>query len=339
MDRVLRVFDAKTEKLVDNLKSVVSVAGKVFLIGFGGKTPAEQALEDLDKADRARDLQERKGRARSDLQEAVASGDPKAVKDALKAVNDVRREEKRRGLEDEADIERAAADKKLAEDEKNLRAEREEQKLELEKRLNGLSAALAKGEISAGDARDAILGLLGDPSFQFDMEEARSLMGLAFAAGLNEALQGVVDSVAEVVEAVSTATGIATAKPKQTFRWGGKEWGKAIGKGRNKFKTAFDMNDKEFKAWSKGHPAAAALLAKGGIVTGPTLAVIGEGGQNEAVVPLDRAGEFGFGGSGWGGPVVIINVAGTVTSERDLADTIRRELLRTGRRTGSLGLS
>ena len=37
-------------------------------------------------------------------------------------------------------------------------------------------------------------------------------------------------------------------------------------------------------------------LARGGIVTGPTLAMVGEGGQAEAVVPLDRASEFGFGG-------------------------------------------
>jgi hypothetical protein len=39
------------------------------------------------------------------------------------------------------------------------------------------------------------------------------------------------------------------------------------------------------------------LLAAGGIVTGPTLAMIGEAGP-EAVVPLSRAGEFGMGGGG-----------------------------------------
>ena len=39
------------------------------------------------------------------------------------------------------------------------------------------------------------------------------------------------------------------------------------------------------------------MLAEGGIVTAPTLAMIGEGGQSEAVIPLDRLGEFG-GGSG-----------------------------------------
>jgi len=38
------------------------------------------------------------------------------------------------------------------------------------------------------------------------------------------------------------------------------------------------------------------MLAEGGIVSSPTLAMIGEGGQSEAVIPLDRLGEFGGGG-------------------------------------------
>ncbi|CAB4142202.1 hypothetical protein UFOVP445_8 [uncultured Caudovirales phage] len=47
------------------------------------------------------------------------------------------------------------------------------------------------------------------------------------------------------------------------------------------------------------------MLAAGGIVTSPTLAMIGEAGP-EAVVPLSRAGEFGMGG----GNNVTINVNG-----------------------------
>jgi hypothetical protein len=47
------------------------------------------------------------------------------------------------------------------------------------------------------------------------------------------------------------------------------------------------------------------MLAAGGIVTAPTLAMIGEAGP-EAVVPLSRAGEFGMGG----GNNVTINVQG-----------------------------
>ena len=38
-------------------------------------------------------------------------------------------------------------------------------------------------------------------------------------------------------------------------------------------------------------------LATGGIVTSPTTALIGEGGEPEAIVPLSRASSMGFGGS------------------------------------------
>ena len=48
------------------------------------------------------------------------------------------------------------------------------------------------------------------------------------------------------------------------------------------------------------------MLANGGIVTSPTLAMIGEGRGPEAVIPLDRMGEFGMGG----GTTVNINVNG-----------------------------
>ena len=48
------------------------------------------------------------------------------------------------------------------------------------------------------------------------------------------------------------------------------------------------------------------MLAQGGIVTSPTLALIGEGNGPEAVIPLDRMGEFGMGGGGG----VTINVQG-----------------------------
>ena len=41
-------------------------------------------------------------------------------------------------------------------------------------------------------------------------------------------------------------------------------------------------------------------MATGGVVTRPTLAWLAEAGQPEAVVPLDRAGQMGFGGGGGG---------------------------------------
>jgi hypothetical protein len=59
------------------------------------------------------------------------------------------------------------------------------------------------------------------------------------------------------------------------------------------------------------------MLAEGGIVTGPTLAMIGEGNGPEAVIPLSRMGEFGMGGGG-----VTINVNGA--DPQAVVDALRR---------------
>jgi SLT domain-containing protein len=68
--------------------------------------------------------------------------------------------------------------------------------------------------------------------------------------------------------------------------------------------------------------------AKGGIFTRPTLGLIGEAGP-EAVVPLNRMGA---------GLTVNVYVQGSVTSERQLHDTIYRELVRrAGRNAGNMG--
>jgi len=58
--------------------------------------------------------------------------------------------------------------------------------------------------------------------------------------------------------------------------------------------------------------------------------LVGEAGP-EAIIPLGR----GFkGGGGRGDTYVTVNVAGSVTSERDLARTVRDELVRTQNRNG-----
>jgi hypothetical protein len=58
-------------------------------------------------------------------------------------------------------------------------------------------------------------------------------------------------------------------------------------------------------------------MAEGGVVTQPTLALIGEAGS-EAVVPLDRMGGMGT--------KVIVNVAGSVISEGQLQSVIQDAL-------------
>lgn len=73
-------------------------------------------------------------------------------------------------------------------------------------------------------------------------------------------------------------------------------------------------------------------LAEGGIVQarpGGIQATIGEGGQDEAVIPLDRAGEFGLGGGG-GNVTIIVNggMLGTESEAYEFAKAVDRELLK-----------
>ena len=69
------------------------------------------------------------------------------------------------------------------------------------------------------------------------------------------------------------------------------------------------------------------LLAEGGIVTKPTLAMIGEAGS-EAVIPLSKMGNMG------GGINVVVNVQGTVVQEHDLAISVRDQIAILMRRRG-----
>jgi phage-related protein len=68
------------------------------------------------------------------------------------------------------------------------------------------------------------------------------------------------------------------------------------------------------------------MLADGGIVTKPTLAMIGEAGA-EAVIPLNK------GGMG-GGINVTVNVGGSVVQEQDLAVSVRDQIAILMRRRG-----
>lgn len=81
-------------------------------------------------------------------------------------------------------------------------------------------------------------------------------------------------------------------------------------------------------------------LAEGGIVMprpGGTQATIGEAGQAEAVIPLDRAGEFGLGGGGTSISITVNGgMLGSETQAREFAIVLDRELMKLRRNNESL---
>lgn len=99
-------------------------------------------------------------------------------------------------------------------------------------------------------------------------------------------------------------------------------------------------------------------FAEGGIVERPTMALVGEAGK-ELILPLtnmrrtfdllNQAGLVqpfagptpvgGDGGAGGGDVYVVVNVSGSVTTERDLVDAVRRGLVAKNYTVGNLRLS
>ena len=72
-------------------------------------------------------------------------------------------------------------------------------------------------------------------------------------------------------------------------------------------------------------------LADGGIVTGPTLAMIGEGNGPEAVIPLDRMGSMGGN--------VTVNVTGGLSTSAEIGQAVVNALRAYSRSAGPLALN
>jgi hypothetical protein len=107
----------------------------------------------------------------------------------------------------------------------------------------------------------------------------------------------------------------------------------------NPLKTIIDLAGKAASAVGKiaggiGGAISAVIpgLADGGIVTSPTLAMIGEGGEPEAVIPLSQLDRYG----GGGGTHITIN--STVADDR-LGDVIVNALRQYNRRSGPISIA
>lgn len=107
----------------------------------------------------------------------------------------------------------------------------------------------------------------------------------------------------------------------------------------NPLKTIIDLAGRAASAVGKiaggiGGAISAVIpgLAEGGIVTSPTLAMIGEGGEPEAVIPLSQLDRYGGGGG------INITINSTVADER-LGDVIVNALRQYNRRSGPINVA
>jgi len=125
------------------------------------------------------------------------------------------------------------------------------------------------------------------------------LIGLLAAAYIKfEGFRKVVDNVFGAIKWWITNVSIPLFKTlmdtvKTIFNGIASLWNNSIGKIQIKIP---DIKGLPGRGQTFGVPKIP-MLAEGGIVTSATLAVVGEKGP-EAVIPLNRAGEFGMGGGG-----------------------------------------
>jgi hypothetical protein len=149
------------------------------------------------------------------------------------------------------------------------------------------------------------------------------IAGVVLAYKRFETFRNIVDTVFDgiklgfglVVTYLKTVAGIY----KSIFNGIASGWNNTVGK------LSFEIPDWVPGVGGKGFSVPKIpMLAQGGIVNQATLAIIGESGP-EAVVPLDRMGEFGAGG---GGNNVTINVNGG--DPQAVVDALRTYMFRNG---------
>lgn len=213
----------------------------------------------------------------------------------------------------------------------NLRTTVSERQTQYETDINNLAAQFGRGEISAATFSAELDKLIGG--------DRGAELGSAFSLQFTLALEGLKKQLAEIQgiggEQGVMAAGPSVERPKDT-------WAQAIENVRQNLESQYDGKSDSFKkankkgkwvsgrleAWKRANAAKYGVaLAKGGIVTKATMALMGEAGS-EAVLPLEgpRAKRM-LRGSGMGGTVVNLTFNG-VLDAREAARVLQPELNR-----------
>jgi hypothetical protein len=160
---------------------------------------------------------------------------------------------------------------------------------------------------------------------------AALVVGLVIAYKKFDAFRNIVDAVFGAIkagikggmDAITTYLGFVMGVYKAIFNGIASLWNSTIGK------LSFSVPDWVPKIGGKGFDVPnIPMLANGGIVNSPTLALIGERGP-EAVIPLDRMGSMG------GGMNITVQ-AGLVSTPDQMGQLIIEAIQRAQRRSGTV---
>lgn len=310
--------------------NVVSLAGgfaSMFSQALGGAKSGQ--LAGLEASLAADQLARQKG----SLEDAItaAESEENAKRAALATAEDQAAAQKELddAIKATSDARTALSDFNRQQEIENLRATVEADRVANEDKINNLAGRFAAGKISAEQFNAELDALIGG--------ETGASLGDAFALQFTLALEAIKTQMKEIQKIAGgdsvAAQAASPERPTDT-------WDQAIANVRANLESQWDDKgeawqkanpkgpwvNKKLNAWKKASAKRYGVaLAAGGIVTDPTVALMGEAGR-EAVIPLEgpRAKRM-LRGTGMGGPVVNLTLNG-VLDAKDAARMLRPEL-------------
>ena len=328
-------------------------------------TPAEQALADMNEQANTENLMRNKMDAEAALAAAQKIRSTKARNEAIQAaqrqLNEALRaiqmdalqkqaQEERKARESEYTEEITAADEKYnraveeadrlyqlaaeaaqaeydAQVAQNKRMEEEEvrnnefmrenQRIALENSLNDLRTALEQKRINWTKWKGDFKALMADPKFAAAMEKAGTNLGSEFSAGLLKSknrIENALEEIAKLVERYLRVKSPTDLGPMNDLN----KWWRGFG---DTLIEGFD--DRAFARKLGAAVAKVPARVDAGLNVMPK-------DDFMSIMPYPN-------GKGTGAPVTIqITVQGNVVQERDLAESIREELVKIGRRDGTI---
>lgn len=262
-------------------------------------TPAEAELERTRAARDAQTKVEERAAANAALAAAQTEGNAQAIADARRRIADLDYADTLASLEKKAAAERAARDAETASKVLNYEAQREVERQRQEDELARLSAFLDKRNATFEQKQRALNAFLNGKSIKDAMAASGTNLGTAFADALNATKGKVTAAVKTLGKLVQDYLRLRSPAKKGAL-------------------STLDT-------WWTPMPKT--------LLSGVDASMMG---QVAAGIAAPDSGAYGGANGGAGTTVINVTVQGTVTSERDLVDTIRTELLRTGQRNGSI---
>lgn len=329
---IMRAFDAETAAGVKRIQEKLAGAAKDVNLDIDAKiaartksgnglTPAEAALEAERAANDQRERERDKADAQAALAAAQAEGDAKAILDAQRRLDQIAYDEKIAALEKQAAEERRIKDEATAKDLSALETERESRLAALQRQyddeqlqyeshrevlrqkredeLARLEASLSRANGSVAAKTKELQAFLNRPDIKKAMASSGTNLGKAFAEALEDTqgrVTSAVKALAKVVQDYLRLRSPAKVGPLASL-----------------------------DTWWTAMPET--------LIAGVDTSMIG---QVAAGIAAPDGGAPGGAPAGAAPTVINVTVQGNVTSERDLVDAIRSELLKTGQRNGTI---